>query len=109
MERLHNGSSEEGWPKEDGEKIHSEEKHREERRSQEDSEKEGDQKAPLALAVYNEKAGHVPAFLFPGTFLTNPGQREYRALASSTILLINAGYSTPCFCAAVANSLFASR
>ena len=109
MERLHNGSSEEGWPKESSEEILAEEKHREEGRSQENSKKEGDQKAPLALAVKNKKAGHVPAFLFIGTFLFNFGQREYRALASSTILLINAGYSTPCFCAAVANSLFASR
>ena len=109
MERLHNGSSEEGWPKESSEEILAEEKHREEGRSQENSKKEGDQKAPLALAVINKKAGHVPAFLFIGTFLADSGQREYRALANSTILLINAGYSTPCLSAAFANSLFVSR
>ena len=109
MERLHNGSSEEGWPKESSEEILAEEKHREEGRSQENSKKEGDQKAPLALAVNNKKAGHVPAFLFIGTFLADCCQREYRALANSTILLINAGYSTPCLSAAFANSLFASR
>jgi hypothetical protein len=64
MERLHNGSSEEGWPKESSEEILAEEKRREEGRSQENSKKEGDQKAPLALAVNNKKAGHAPAFLF---------------------------------------------
>jgi hypothetical protein len=50
MERLHNGSEEEGWPKEDSEKILSEEKHRQERRAQ-GNEKESDQKAALASAV----------------------------------------------------------
>jgi len=50
MERLHNGSSEEGWPKEDSEKILSEEERREEGRPQGD-EKESDQKAALASAV----------------------------------------------------------
>jgi hypothetical protein len=50
MERLHNGSEEKGWPKEDSEKIHSEE-NREERRPQKDSEKESDQKTALARAV----------------------------------------------------------
>ena len=109
MERLHNGSSEEGWPKESSEEILAEEKHREEGRSQENSKKEGDQKAPLTSAVNNMKAGHAPAFLFIGTFLFDFRQREYRALANSTILLISAGYSTPCLSAAVANSLFASR
>lgn len=108
MERLHNGSSEEGWPKKSSEEILAEEKHREEGRSQENSKKEGDQKAPLASAVNNKKAGLAPAFLFLGTSI-DCCQREYRALASSTILLINAGYSTPCLSAAVANSLFASR
>src|SRR5215210_6743236 len=108
MERLHNGSSEEGWPKKSSEEIVAEEKHREEGRSQENSKKKGDQKEPLALAVNNKKAGHAPAFLFMDG-LSDFGQREYRALASSTILLINAGYSMPCLSAAVANSLFASR
>jgi hypothetical protein len=64
MERLHNGSSEEGWPKESSEEILAEEKRREEGRSQENSKKEGDQKAPLALAVNNKKAGHAQDFLF---------------------------------------------
>lgn len=109
MERLHNGSSEEGWPKESSEEILAEEKHREEGRSEENSKKEGDQKAPLALAMNNKKAGLAPAFLFMGTSIVDCGQREYRALASSTILLINAGYSTPCLSAALANSLLASR
>jgi hypothetical protein len=68
MERLHNGSSEEGWPKESSEEILAEEKRREKGRSQENSKKEGDQKAPLALAVNDKKAGHVPAFLLIGTF-----------------------------------------
>jgi len=76
MERLHNGSSEEGWPKEDSEKIHSEEKRREERRSQEDSEKESDQKAPLASASEQRKAGHEPAFLLCGLVVSSPRQRE---------------------------------
>ena len=73
MERLHNGSSEE---EEGSEEIHAEEKRREEGRSQENSKKEGDQKAPLALAVNNKKAGHVPAFLFVGTLLARLSQRE---------------------------------
>ena len=67
MERLHNGSDEEGWPKESSEEILAEEEHREEGRSQENSKKEGDQKAPLALAVNDKKAGHAPAFLFIAT------------------------------------------
>ena len=52
MERLHNGSSEEGWPEEDVfEKILlSEEKHREEKRWQKDSEKEK-REGSLASAV----------------------------------------------------------
>ena len=75
MERLHNGSSEEGWPKESSEEILAEEKHREEGRSQESNKKEGDQKAPLALAENNKKAGHAPAFLF-GTALTDRSHRE---------------------------------
>jgi hypothetical protein len=49
MERLHNGSEEEGWPKEDSEEIVSEEG-REERRAQGD-EKESDQKTALASVV----------------------------------------------------------
>lgn len=76
MERLHNGSDEEGWPKESSEEILAEEKHREEGRSQENSKKEGDQKAPLALVVNDKKAGHVPAFLFSGTYIAVFGQRE---------------------------------
>ena len=75
MERLHNGSDEEGWPKESSEEILAEEKRREEGRSQENSKKEGDQKAPLALAVNDKKAGHAPAFLFIGTF----SQRSHSA------------------------------
>jgi hypothetical protein len=76
MERLHNGSSEEGWPKESSEEILAEEKRREEGRSQENSKKEGDEKAPLASAVNNKKAGHVPAFLFIGQYLTYRNHRE---------------------------------
>ena len=65
MERLHNGSEEEGWQKEDGEKILSEEECRQEGRSQEDSEKESDQEAPLAPPVRTKKkAGNLPAFFF---------------------------------------------
>jgi len=43
-----------------------------------------------------------------GFFCLQP-QREYRALASSTILEMSAGYSRPDCCAARANSLFCSR
>jgi hypothetical protein len=69
MERLHNGSEEEGWPKEDSEKILSEEKHAQ------GNEKESDQKAALTSAVRtNTKAGSLPAFLFSAV---NPDdQRE---------------------------------
>jgi hypothetical protein len=59
MERLHNGSSEKGWPKEDSKK-----KDRKEGRPQEGDEKESDQEAPLALWSGNKKAGILPAFLF---------------------------------------------
>ena len=48
MERLHNGSDEEGWPKESSEEILEEEEHQEEGRSQENGKKLGAQKAPLA-------------------------------------------------------------
>ena len=102
MER-HNGSKEKGWSEKGCEERRTQ--GREEGRTQ-GCEKESHSQAPLALMLFKKKAGFVPAFLFSST---GNDQREYRALASSTILLINAGYSIPSFNAAVANSLFASR
>ena len=75
MERLHNGSSEKGWPKEDSKKTLSEEEHRQEGRPQEVSEKEIHQKAPLDPdGQNNKKAGSVPAFLFSAS--ARHAQRE---------------------------------
>ena len=51
-----------------------------------------------------KKPATSSAFLFGGV-----RHREYRALASSTIRETSAGYSSPDFCAARANSLFCSR
>ena len=98
MER-HNGSKKKGWSQKGSEEGRTEEREKERRKKS--SEKEIHPQASLTTAQLKESRRRAGFLVFY--------HREYRALASSTILFISSGYFNPLFSAAIANSLFASR